>query len=273
MPFTRGTRLRLSLPRRFVCDLLHQAMKVPSVPMQRRMDLAEVVAARSAWAKRVSWCAIFMKAYAIVAARRPELRQAYLPFPWPSLYQHGANIASVGIERDYEGERGVFFARIVQPEFLSLSSLDSLLRHHKTAPIEEIFQFRFGLWLSRLPLPFRRLIWWMGLNISGLRRAQFFGTFGISVVASLGAAGLHILSPLTTTLNYGIFEPEGALDVRIVYDHRVMDGGTVARAIVELEDVLRGPILEELLADAATSHPHDDTVESAGLAEAIGKAG
>jgi hypothetical protein len=256
MPFTRGTRSSLSLPRRFVCDLLHQAKKVPSVPMQRRMQLVDLVAARSAWTQRVSWCAIFMKAYAIVAINRPELRRAYLPFPWPSIYQHGANIASVGIERNYEGEQGVFFARIVQPELLSLSNLDSLLRHHKIAPIEEIAQFRFGLWLSRLPLPLRRLTWWMGLNVSGLRRAQFFGTFGISVVASLGAAGLHLLSPLTTTLNYGTFEPDGALDVRIVYDHRVMDGGTVARAMGELEEVLCGTILEELRTGAMTSQPN-----------------
>ncbi len=271
MPFTRGTRLPLSLTRRFVCDLLHEAMKVPSVPMQRRMQLEELVAARSTWIQRISWCAIFMKAYAIVAANRPDLRRAYLPFPWPSIYQHGASIASVGIERDYEGEPGVFFARIVQPELLSLSSLDTLLRHHKTAAVEEIFQFRFALWLSRLPLPFRRLIWWMGLNVSGLRRAQFFGTFGISVVASLGAAGLHLLSPLTTTLNYGTFEPDGSLDVRIVYDHRVMDGGTVARAMGELEDVLRGTILEELRAGALISP--SDPAEAHGLLEEISRAG
>jgi hypothetical protein len=65
-------------------------------------------------------------------------------------------------------------------------------------------------------------------------------------VASLGAAGLHILSPLTTTLNYGIFEPDGAIDVRLAYDHRVLDGAPVARALAALEHVLRTEILEEL---------------------------
>ena len=102
--------------------------------------------------------------------------------------------------------------------------------------------------LSSLPRPLRRLIWWLGLFADGAHRANFFGTFGISVVASLGAAGLHILSPLTTTLNYGPFDDEGEIDVRLTYDHRVLDGANAARAIGALEAALLGPILEELRA-------------------------
>ncbi|HZU36958.1 MAG TPA: hypothetical protein VFA18_13650, partial [Gemmataceae bacterium] len=59
-----GFNLPLSLPRRFIGDLLHFAQKVPSVPVQRRMNLAAVVAARNVAAPRPSWCAIFTKAYA-----------------------------------------------------------------------------------------------------------------------------------------------------------------------------------------------------------------
>src|SRR5262249_41183540 len=72
-----------------------------------------------------------------------------------------------------------------------------------------------------------------------------------SVVASLGAGSLHILSPMTTTLNYGTFEPDGSLDVRLTYDHRVLDGASVARAMAALEEVLHGQILDELRALAA----------------------
>jgi hypothetical protein len=84
------------------------------------------------------------------------------------------------------------------------------------------------------------------LCTNGYRRANHFGTFGISVVAAFGAAGLHLLSPLTTTLNYGLFQPDGSIDVRLTYDHRVMDGAPVARALAELEDVLHSEILFEL---------------------------
>jgi pyruvate/2-oxoglutarate dehydrogenase complex dihydrolipoamide acyltransferase (E2) component len=51
---------------------------------------------------------------------------------------------------------------------------------------------------------------------------------------------------LTTTLNYGVIEPDGTVCVRIIYDHRVFDGAVVARALVRLEEVLNGPLLDEL---------------------------
>jgi hypothetical protein len=243
----QGRWIGLSLPRRFVCDLMRHAQAVPSVPSQRRMHLGDVIAARRARPDRISWCAIFIKAYALVSADRPELRRTYMPYLWPHLYEHPFNVANFSLERQYRGEEGVFFAQVRQPELLSLVELDALVRQHQSASIEEIPSFRRTLLLSRLPMPLRRLVWWLGLFSDGGYRAHFFGTFGISVVASLGAAGLHILSPLTTTLNYGTFEPDGAIDVRLTYDHRVLDGAPVARALAALEHVLRTEILDELL--------------------------
>lgn len=246
-PSIRGKWIGLSPQRKFVADLLRYAKRVPSVPSQRRMHLADVIDARDASAARISWCAIFIKAYSIVSAARPELRRSYLPWPWPHLYEHPINVASFSVERVHQGEEGVFFAQVPQPEHLSLTELDWWVRHHKSAPIETIPSFVRTLHLSRLPAPLRRLTWSLGLYSDGACRAHFFGTFGISVVASLGAAGLHLLSPLTTTLNYGAFEADGAIDVRLVYDHRVLDGAPVARALAELEKALHGPIREELL--------------------------
>jgi pyruvate/2-oxoglutarate dehydrogenase complex dihydrolipoamide acyltransferase (E2) component len=40
--------------------------------------------------------------------------------------------------------------------------------------------------------------------------------------------------------------------VRVVYDHRVMDGAVVARALGRMEEVLTGPIVDELRALATT---------------------
>ena len=81
-PFTaRGRRIALSPPRRFMTDLLHFSQKLPSVPMQRRMRLADVAEARGKWPQRVSWCSIFLKAYSIVASRTPELRPRIVPLP------------------------------------------------------------------------------------------------------------------------------------------------------------------------------------------------
>lgn len=256
-PRIQGRWINLSPQRRFVCDLLHFSRAIPSVPTERRMRLADLIEARGRWPDRISWCAIFIKAYGIVAAARPELRRAYLPLIWPHLYEHPINVASFSLERTYRNEPAVFFARIARPEEHSLRDLDAIVRHHQSAPVETVPTFKQALWISRLPRPLRRMVWAIGLYSDGACRGHFFGTFGISVVGSLGAAGLHILSPLTTTLNYGTFADDGGLDVRLTYDHRVLDGAPAARALAELEDVLHGQIHRELVALAAESQAAD----------------
>lgn len=246
MPQSVGRNVPLSLPRRFIGDLVHFARQVPSVPVERRMDLAAVVAARQAARPRPSWCALFTKAYGFVVAARPELRRAYLTFPTPHLYEHPVGIASVAVERRFGDEDAVFFGHVRSPERLELLELDARLRGLKDEPIERVGSFRRALLVSRLPQPLRRLVWWFGLNCWGRKRAGYLGTFGVSVYAGLGAASLHPLSPLTTTLNYGVIAADGSVDVRLVYDHRVLDGCTVARALEELEGALTGTVLNEL---------------------------
>lgn len=250
IPYLAGKKIPLSLPRRFVGDILHFARRVPSVPMQRRMRLADVIEARGQLPQRFSWCAIFMKAWCIVASQRPELRRTYIPFPRGCIYEHPINVASFSLERTYNGEEGVFMARIPQPESISLRVLDQMVRAHKSAPLEDVESYRQTLWLSGLPRPLRRMLWWIALETSGTYKAHYFGTFAISVVASLGAAGLHLLSPMSMTLNYGTFEPDGSLDFRLTYDHRVIDGAPAARALAAVEEVLHQQIREELLTEA-----------------------
>ncbi len=241
-----GRNIPLSLPRRFVGDLVHFARKVPTVPVERRMNLAAVVAARETATPRPGWCAIFTKAYAMTALRHASLRQAYLSFPTPHLYEHPISVASVAIERRLMDEDAVLFVPFRRPDEKSLAELDEELRRLKETPIEKVSAFRRALRLSALPRPIRRLVWWIGLNVWGRKRAHYMGTFGVSVYAGLGAASLHPLSPLTTALNYGVIDAQGMVDVRIIYDHRVMDGATVARALFDLERVLRCEVLAEL---------------------------
>jgi hypothetical protein len=243
----RGFNIPLSLPRRFICDMLHFAHYVPSVPVQRRMQLADVVAARTAAAEpRPSWCGIFTKAYAIVTDANPVLRRAYLSFPWPHLYQHPTNIATIAVERQYGDEEAVFFLHLPHPETRTLQEIDDKLRRYKELPLEHLGAIRRALRTARWPLPVRRFLWWFGLNVSGGKRARFFGTSGISVYGGIGASSLHPLSVLTSTLNFGVIDPDGGVDVRLVYDHRVLDGSAVARALRDLEEVLHHPIQAEL---------------------------
>jgi len=87
----------------------------------------------------------------------------------------------------------------------------------------------------------RRLIWWSGLNI-GRQRARYFGTFGLSVYSALNAESLHPLTPLTTLLNYGVIDRDGNVNVRIIYDHRVLDGADAARFMSYIVALLEDPM-------------------------------
>lgn len=247
----RGLMVPLSRPRRLICDLLHFAAGVPTVPVQRRLALAPLVAARRALAERPSWTAIFVKALALVANEVAPLRRAYCKLPWPHLYEYPTSVAAVTVERDYGDEKAVLSVRIKDPARRSVADIAEAIRAGTTQPIEEIKDFRRSLAISGLPRPLRRLLWWVGLNV-GRQRANYFGTFGVSVYSALGAESLHPLSPLTSTLNYGVFGGDGSLDVRLIYDHRVMDGATVARALARLEEVLNTSLRDELSSACAS---------------------
>jgi hypothetical protein len=241
----RGRPIPLSGPRRFVGDLMHLARRIPTVPVQRRMRLAGVAAARAAVPERPGWPAVFLKAYARVADEVPDLRRAYLALPWPRLYEYPASVASIAVEREHGGERGVFFGRIRDPGRLPLPEIHARVRRLAGAPLDSVPEFRQLLAFARLPRPVRRFLLWLGLNLPRTRPGRF-GTFALSVYSALGAESLHPISPLTTTLTYGVIEPDGTVMVRLTYDHRVFDGATAARALDRLEAVLTGPILVEL---------------------------
>jgi hypothetical protein len=242
----QGRYLALSPMRRLVNDMLHFARRMPSVPVERSVDVLRACQMRERMRHRVGWCALFLKAYGLVAARFPELRRAYMEYPGPRLYEHPYSIASVAVERIYQGEPGVFFGHIRAPENQALLGLEQYIRNYKELPVEQVPIYRRALRVSRFPAPVRRLMWWYGLHLSGAGRARRLGTFGLSTYSALGAQSLHPLSPLCTTLNYGRVDEKGRVHVRIVYDHRVMDGSTIARALAALEEVFNGEVLREM---------------------------
>lgn len=241
----RGRSIPLAPMRRLVNDLVY--FGVPSIPVERRMMLAALIPLRAACPERPAWTAIFAKAFAIVARDVPALRRAYVKLPTPRLYEYPESIVSVAIEREHAGETGLMFYRIPRPDRLPLPELSRLIRSAATAPVEQVSSFRRGMSVSRLPLPLRRAMWWLALN-TGRLRGNYFGTFGVSVYANLGADSLHPISPLTTIINYGAIEADRPVAVRAMYDHRVMDGATIALALRRLEETLTTEIADELRA-------------------------
>jgi hypothetical protein len=169
-----------------------------------------------------------------------------MSFPWPHLHVHEGSIGSLPIERRIGDEDGLLFLQIKKPEQRTLAEIDAKIRWAKDLPVEKLGPFRRQLMIGNLPFPLRRLVWWVGLNVFGKYRARYYGTFGVTGVANLGAASVHFLTPLTSTLAFGVIHPNGGVNVRLMYDHRVMDGVVPARALEHMESTLNGELLEEV---------------------------
>src|SRR6516164_339087 len=96
----RGRTIRLSAPRRLIGDLVHFAQRVPTVPVQRLINVSQLAEIRRQTSPRIGWCTLFTKAFARVCCAMPVLRRTYLRYPWRRLYEHPYSVASVAFERD-----------------------------------------------------------------------------------------------------------------------------------------------------------------------------
>jgi len=236
--------LKLSSNRSLVLDILHYDQRMPQCAHDRRFDLGETDAVRRSAGQRISWPAIFMKAYGLLSVERPVLRQCFFRFPWRHLYQHPESVGTIVVSRRHMNEDRLCWGRVSRPESYSLASLQQRLDRFKTEPVETMY--RRQLQISRLPTPLRRLLWWTTMNISGRKRASRLGTFGMSTLAGQGAEIQQPPSVLASTLTYGPMDENGKARVTIVYDHRIMDGSTVASCLADLESIIRGAIKDEL---------------------------
>jgi hypothetical protein len=241
----RGTVRKISMPRRLVADLMHASIRVPFVSLARPLNIRPLLEARALAARPPGWAAIFVKAFSLVAKEQPVLRTLYVKWPWPSLYELPRSIAMVVIARVEDGEDFVLPQKVPAPEEVPLTEVDAQIRHAKDAPIGEVPAFRKMLWITQLPLPLRRLMWLVGLNF-GRQRANFFGSFGVTSVATYGAGELHALSPGPFILSYGVVAQDQTVDVVIRWDHRITDAATIAGALTRLEQVLNSEIAAEL---------------------------
>lgn len=264
----------ISLGRRITSDFLHVGMGVPMVTLEKRMDVSELADARQTARPRPSWCAIFTKAYAQVAAARPELRRAYLSFPWERLAEYDEAVADIVVENRADAEDVLTTMRLAGPGSLPLMEIDRRLRAHKEQPIEKTQRFRRALRLARLPRCLRRPIWWWIANGSAQKRGRYFGTFGVSSVANWGTESLRPIAPWTSLLHYGTVDAAGQVTMRMSFDHRVMDGSGGSKALLALEQVLQTELAAELasLREQTLETATDDYVrwQAAGVASEQG---
>ncbi len=201
----RGTNRKISLPRRFIVDLMHASMRVPFISLSRTLDVSRLIEARAQAAQRPGWAAIFVKAFALVARDEPVLRTLYVKLPWPHFFELPRSVGMVAIARVEDGEDCILPEKVPAPDERPLIEIDAQIRRAKDAPLMEIPAFRKIMMATRLPLPLRRLSWLIGLNV-GRMYANNFGSFGVTSVAAYGPGELQALSPGPFLVSYGVVE-------------------------------------------------------------------
>jgi len=261
--FSKGRRIPLSIARRLLADYMWAASAIARVDVRRRVAFRDLIAARAAIGDAApSWTAIFVKAFALVAAEFPELRRVYMSWPWPHFYQYDASTVSILQERQILGDTGILPLRFYQPDAVPLVELDTMIRRAAAAPIEASRFHRKLIALARLPLLLRRLIWTLLWNVPRLRRE--IGTSAVSSAARWQTDLGTTRSPLPSLLSYGPADANGNVDVRLSFDHRILDGALAGRALTRLDEILNSTILKELHElkgdTAAAMAPSDDDV-------------
>ncbi|APZ92537.1 hypothetical protein [Fuerstiella marisgermanici] len=231
--------------RRLSWDLLYFNRAVPQCGHDRRIDLSALSAARSAAAVRISWPALFLKAYALLAKDVPELRQTWYRWPFAHMYQHPSSVGVLTVQREHKGEPWLFWGRIPRPEELSLVEIQAHIDEMVTKPVSR--RFRRELRLAQLPTLMRRFIWGWNIHVVKAARAERLGTFFLSTLSGQGAEIQIPPSVHTGCLTYGPLNENGITRVTLAYDHRVMDGSLVARCLAGLESIFLQTLCDEVL--------------------------
>lgn len=182
--------------------------------------------------------AILLKGIAKTLKEHPEARTLYYSPPKRLIRYEECN-ATIPVEREYEGQRLVFFANIRDCDQRSLKDLAHELERLRTARIEEVPEFGRWIFMAKLPRLVRRLAYLPMQHIPAVR-ANGYGTFGMT---NIGASGVDDFMPLAaSTVTFGV----GALKERpiaehgevvarktlaltLMFDHRAIDGYPAAR--------------------------------------------
>jgi len=245
----RGAAKPISLARKLIIELMHAS--VPLVVVKRTMNLDRLAKARALQNPRPGWTAILAKAFCLVARDEPWLRTFYLKWPWPHFYELPKTIAMSAIVRDDFDTDVPIILKIGAADEYSLMDLEAIIQRGKSAPLDELPQLKRILRVVGLPLPLRRLLATLCLNIGRLR-ANNFGTFAITSVASHGVETVVLRSPGPACMSYGLIRPDHKMELLFHWDHRIYDAILVARSLRHLEDVLNTVIADELLASGSS---------------------
>lgn len=243
----KGKFKAISLARRLVIDLMH--VSVPLVVVKKTLKLDRLAQARAQLAVRPGWTPIIAKAFCIVARDEPWLRTFYMKYPWPHFYEVPRSVAMAAIIRDSFDTDVPILLKIGSADEMPLSAVETVLQSGKNAPLNEVPALERVMRITKLPMPLRRAFWTFGLHVAR-QRANNFGTFAITSLATTGSETVVLNSPGPSMMTYGLVKPDNTMEILLHWDHRIYDGILAARALQKLEDVMNGAIVDELLAGA-----------------------
>lgn len=242
----RGKRLALSNGRRLIDDVTRIAARIPAVGISGQFDLKSLDKLRRQSRPKISWNVLYLKAYALVAAENPELGQVFVNFPWPHVYQHHSVVGMMTINREFEGNDRLFFARFNNPQLESLASIQEKYDHFRRTPVTDIRQFRHQIRFAKMPRLLRRLGWWVMFELWPEKRASHVGTIGMSFSGYRGVYGNQHLGPLTSILGIDPFPADGVARSVLTFDHRILDGIPAADVLQKIHQRLVGQVQTEL---------------------------
>ena len=240
-----GRMFTIPRNRRLTWDLLHFNRSVPQCGHSLVMNLSGLAEARAKSDVRISWPALFLKAYALVAMDKPELRQTWYRWPFAHLYQHPSSVGVLTVQREYKGSSWLFWGRIQNPENQSLKEIQEQIDRFQTGLPQDLF--RNEIRMAAFPTFVRRLIWSWNIHVAKPGRSRQLGTFFVSTLSGRGVEIAIPPSIQTGCLTYGPLSDLGQCRVTIAYDHRVMDGVAIAECLKQLEVTLLQTVRLELL--------------------------
>lgn len=230
--------------RALVLDVIHCASKVPSFPVERMMDVGAIDAARQRIQPRISWTAVFCRAYGLASRDHSQLRQMYLAWPLPRMFQSPQCVIAIAVNRQMQAGERLFFGRVFDPDRRSLRDIQQDLDRFQTADPSTAFRSQWRA--AMLPKWIRRLAWWWRMDVDHKNRARRVGTGSISALAGQGVTNRLHPCMMTSSLSFGPVEKGGKCLVTLQCDHRILDGAAAARALNGIEQSLNDQVLREL---------------------------
>jgi len=208
------------------------------------MDVVSIDSARSQLKRRISWTAIFCRAYGLASREHNQLRLMYLAWPLPRVYQSPQCVISIAVNRQLENGERLFFGRISAPDSRSLGDIQCDLDRFQQDEPSRVFRSQWRA--AKLPTLVRRLAWWWRMDVDHRNRARRVGTGSISALAGQGVTNRLHPCMMTSSLSFGPIDASGACLVTLQCDHRVIDGAAAARALNGICQALSGQVLREL---------------------------